>query len=135
MNSSSKHDLVSIGRALAMVSGAVVLVIGICFAVTLGQPAAHVGRGGVVESEGRFSHVLLAWLPTILGSGLAIGGGLWARPMLLVAAFILGFFWNLLGFYTLLLPLGTLNLVGLGEVGYLLAAMLLWWGDDGGEEP
>ena len=65
------------------------------------------------------------WIPTFLGSGLAIMGALSGRPWLLVLAFAVGFFWNFLGLYLLNFIPRIPSLIPIGEIGYLVSAVLL----------
>jgi hypothetical protein len=88
----------------------------------------------VIEAGGHGYDVRLHWIPTILGGVLAIIGGVFRRPMLMIAGFVAGFFWNFLGLYTLLLPFSIASLIGWGELGYLISAGLLWWGGSRGQE-
>lgn len=130
--SPSAHDIVDAGRTVGAISGAIVCIVALYFLATASQPGMHVGHGGAIESGGHGYDIRLDWVPTILGGLLAVIGALFRRPLIMIGAFVAGFFWNFLGLYTLLLPLGIANLIGLGELGYLLSAALLWWGGSGG---
>jgi len=132
VESLNRNDLVSGGRALGMISGAAVFLMAIYFVATISPPAPHVGHAGIVEAEEPHSYdPRLNWIPMIVGSALAVCGGYLARSLLLVLGFLVGFFWNFLGLYALLVPLGSLSVVGWGHIGYLLGAALLWRGRSG----
>ena len=84
----------------------------------------HLDQGGAHRTEAH-SYSSLQWMPTFVGIALALAGAVRGRPLLLVFGFLVGFFWNFLGLYFLLLPPGIWSLIGYGEVGYLVAAALL----------
>jgi hypothetical protein len=120
----SRLDERAAGRNLGVVCGLVVCAAAI---YSLSIHPGNQGRGQISETNAWLTHdYRLRMLPTIIGVWLAIVGSLRGRPLFLVLAFFIGFFSFFVGLYTLLVPLGFLSLIGYGELGYLLAAGLLW---------
>jgi hypothetical protein len=118
-------QLYNAGRTLGVICGAFVFVAAVYLLATIpGEENVHLGQGGAHRTQAH-SYGSLLWMPTFVGSGLAVSGAVSGRPLLLVSAFLVGFFWNFLGLYFLLLPPGIPSLIGYGEVGYFVSAALL----------
>jgi len=131
-----------VGRVLGVACGVIVIVTTVGW-WSLHPPVAHVtydtGPTRGVDASGRpvwygysssssamfHSYPMVRMLPTFVGGALAIAGALLLRPGLLVAGFALGFFTFYIGIYTVGLPLGPLSAIGYGEIGYLIAALLI----------
>lgn len=117
------------GRFLGMISGAAVLVLSVYFVATFEPPAPHIGHGGIVEHEGHGYDARLGWIPTMVGSVLAIWGGFVGRPLIVVLGFAASALWSFTGIlYALLVPWGPLSVLGWGHIGYLVGAACLGWG-------
>lgn len=98
-----------------------------------GLPAEHIERmqrteRARLDSLGPLHDFRVRMIPTILGALLAIAGGVTARPLALVTGFLCGFFPFWIGLYFLLVGWYP-SLIGLGELMYLVAAVLIWRGN------
>lgn len=63
-------------------------------------------------------------IPTLVGAALAMIGALSGRIMFLLLGFCVGFFWYWIGLYLLFVP-GVAKAIGIGEIGYVVAAWLI----------
>lgn len=121
------------GRALGVICGLVVFAVTIYLSVAIVVSEAGQGDGvGPGSRTGPHEDARLWQIPILAGAGLAIAGSMIGRAWILVAGFAVGFAWNLTGVYFVLLIPKLVSLIGVGQVGYLVAAALMKQGAGSG---